>query len=526
MTVKCPICGLATTEGIVNLHLDRGCPKKHIESSESPPKKPKIPAGSTDYGVARELEDLPTGQVTQHDNRSLTKSQNKLSSTRTEADSPGSARTVDVTEGNSIKARAASGQSTTLSQPLAEVLRPRSLEDFVGQPHLLGPNGVLRKMIEANRLPSIILWGPPGVGKTSFARLLARVYNARFVELSATAAGASDVRKLAEDARNEFRLLKRRTILFLDEIHRFSRSQQDSLLPSVENGELTLVGATTENPSFKLSSALISRCRVLVLNRLEESEICVLLARGLKQLNMTLPTEVLNAITSNAAGDGRTAINMLEVALNFPDAGLETIKQAIRHTAIYDQSGDMHYDLISAFHKAVRGSDADAALYYMSRMLENGEDPLYLTRRMIRIASEDIGLADDSCLPFAVATHTAAQQIGMPEADVLLAHCTVKLARAPKNVEVYQAYQQLKADLRTDPSLATAPVPLHLRNAPTQLMKNNGYGKGYKYNPEYLGAVHQEYLPEAAKKRKWLGEWKPSKTDADAGRAGENGTAA
>lgn len=438
----CPLCGETASEAMINLHLDKGCPKR------------KTPAQASDEPSAKKAK-----------------------------------------------------------KPLAEVLRPKTLDDYYGQPHLVGENGILRSLILQDRIPSLILWGPSGVGKTSFARLIANITKSRFVEMSATSSGTADIKKLIDDAKKTYKLLRQRTILFLDEIHRFNRAQQDSLLPAVENGDITLFGATTENPSFKLQSALLSRCQVFTLQKLSPENIRQMVTRALDVEDRKVNSEIIDHICESADGDGRMALNMLEIVFSLPSATPEQIKKSLKTLSNYDQKGENHYDFISALHKSVRGNDADAALYYLARMLQGGEDPLYISRRMIRMASEDIGLADDSCLPFAIATHTAVQQVGLPEADVMLAHCVVKLARAKKDVEVYKAWGLLKSELETVPGLSTAPIPMHLRNAPTKLMADLGYSEGYKYNPDYVGPVKQEYLPDI-KVKKWLGRFQPSKKDS------------
>lgn len=350
------------------------------------------------------------------------------------------------------------------------------------------------------------------------------------MELSATVHSTADCKRIFEEARNDKKLLGRRTILFLDEIHRFNRAQQDIFLPYVERGDICLIGATTENPSFKVNGALLSRARVFVLHKLTRDEIETMLRRAVRIMNDTKQAEgdaplefadgALQYLAGLADGDGRVAINLVEIAagsLSRPsrDAAkgprtepisTDMLRGILQRThMLYDRVGDGHYDTISAFHKSVRGSDADATLYYLGRMLESGEDPLYVARRMVRMASEDIGLADDSCLPFAVATVQAVQHVGMPEADCMLAHCAVKLARAAKSVMVYRAYNNVKAALKSDPGVASAPIPIHLRNAPTKLMKDIGYGAEYKYNPAYEdGIVEQEYMPAGLEGLKFL----------------------
>ncbi|QLQ79397.1 hypothetical protein HG537_0C00440 [Torulaspora globosa] len=412
--------------------------------------------------------------------------------------------------------------------PLSEKLRPKNIRDYVGQRHILSQeSGTLFKFIKQGILPSMILWGPPGVGKTSLARLLTKtacesgtMYH--LIETSATRANTSELRSIFEKAKNDFNLTRRRTVLFIDEIHRFNKGQQDLLLPYAENGDIVLIGATTENPSFQLNNALISRCHIFVLNKLSLTESCIVLSRGIALLNkcrqmiwkvehpLKLSRAILEYIVDLSMGDIRRALNLLEmIEVSSRDIGpkeltIEDTRLLIQNNSenglntYYDTHGDNHYDTISAFHKAIRGSDENASLYYLARMLQGGEDPLYIARRMIRIASEDIGLADNSLLPLAVAAHEAVMKVGLPEADLALAQCCVALARSPKSVEVYRGWNKLKAMLKENTfSLASSGIPMHIRNAPTELMKELGYHKGYKYNPDYRdGKVKQEYFPQ------------------------------
>lgn len=422
--------------------------------------------------------------------------------------------------------------------PLAERMRPQSLDEVAGQ-ELVGPDGVLRNLILTDRVPSMILWGGPGTGKTTIARLIAQTAGTRFVEINSTSSGVAECKKLFQEAKNELGLTGRRTIIFCDEIHRFSKSQQDVFLGPVESGQVTLIGATTENPSFKVVNALLSRCRTFTLAKLTDEHLFGILKRALVREVPDLPApsaspaaedsqETLAA--SNAApsyhlltdddyalmrylaafadGDARTGLNLLELALDLcqkPSITTEDIKKSLTQTLVYDRAGDQHYDTISAFHKSVRGSNADAALYYLARMLQSGEDPLYIARRMVVIASEDVGLADNSMLSLATATYTAAEKIGMPECRINLGHCTVALCLAPKSTRAYRGLNAAYAAL-SEPGVAGLPVPIHLRNAPTKLMKELGYGREYKYNPNYVdGRVVQDYLPEKLEGRKFLG---------------------
>ncbi|KAL1920096.1 uncharacterized protein VTP21DRAFT_1242 [Calcarisporiella thermophila] len=422
--------------------------------------------------------------------------------------------------------------------PLAERVRPKSLDDFVGQENLLGQGAILRTLIEQDRVPSLIFWGPPGTGKTTLARIIAHHTHAQIHEMTAVSNSTTDVKKIFEEAQRT----KRRTLLFLDEIHRFNRAQQDVLLPWVERGTVTLVGATTENPSFKLTSALLSRCRVFVLEKLDTSAVETILKRAItvwredngiiirneieesegeaemgSRSNAMLVAvaraleeeEALKWLSVMSDGDARTALNALEMALtslaSTENSRLsnESVRKAFQKThLLYDQSGEEHYNLISALHKSMRGGDADAALYWLTRMLMGGEDPLYIARRLIRFASEDVGLADNFALTLANSTFQACHQIGMPECDVVLAHCVVYLSQTKKSVRIYKALARAKEAVASCPSL---PVPIYLRNAPTKLMKDLGYGSEYIYPPDHgYQPKLQEYLPEGLAVRKFL----------------------
>jgi putative ATPase len=411
-------------------------------------------------------------------------------------------------------------------EPLAARMRPRTLDEILGQEHLLGPGRVLRHSIEADTISSMILWGPPGSGKTTLAEVVAHVTRAHFVRLSAVSAGVADLRKVVEDAKKLKQFSGQRTILFIDEIHRFNKAQQDSILPHVEHATVTLIGATTENPSFEVNSALLSRSRVFVLRALTEEQILTLLRRalqdkerGLGQLNIAIDEETLQQIAVFANGDARIALNVLELTVQgskntFGEDGaiqitLATVEDVMQHRALlYDKGGDQHYDTISALHKSLRGSDPDASLYWLARMLEAGEDPLYIVRRLIRFASEDIGMADSQALVVCVAAQQAVHFVGLPEANLALAQAVVYLATAPKSNALYEAYSRVQEDVQ---QTRNDPVPLQIRNAPTQLMKDLDYGKDYKYahdhykemdidDPERPPAQQlQEYLPESLK---------------------------
>lgn len=396
--------------------------------------------------------------------------------------------------------------------PLAERMRPRSLDEVCGQ-ELVGPQGVLRSLIEQDRVPSMILWGGAGTGKTTIARCVAAMVGSRFVEINSTSSGVGEVKKIFAEARGELGLTGRKTIIFCDEIHRFSKSQQDVFLGPVESGQITLIGATTENPSFKVQNALLSRCRTFTLSKLTDDDILEILERALKTEgpNYTptdlVDTELLKYLSAFSDGDARTALNLLELAMGLstrPNATKEDIKASLTKTLVYDRAGDQHYDTISAFHKSVRGSDPDAALYYLARMLQSGEDPLYIARRMVVIASEDVGLADNTMLTLATSTYTACEKIGMPECRIAMAHATVALCLAPKSTRAYRGLNNAFSALK-EPGVASLGIPIHLRNAPTKLMKELGYGDQYKYNPNYKeGRVIQEYLPDELRGRKFL----------------------
>ena len=397
--------------------------------------------------------------------------------------------------------------------PLASRMRPDSLDDFLGQRSLVGQGRLLNESIERDTPFSMILWGPPGSGKTTLAFIIARATDSHFVPLSAVSAGVKDLHRAAAEARDRLGMHSKRTILFIDEIHRFNKLQQDAVLPTVENGTLTLIGATTENPSFEVNSALLSRCRVLRLEPLSEEDLARIVRRaledgerGLGGRNIEVDDEAVAHLASVAGGDARIALNTLEVAaMTTPrDDGtrllltVKEIDEALQHRAPqYDKGGDWHFDAISALHKSVRDSDPDGALYWLARMLIAGDDPLYIARRIIRMSVEDIGLAD----PFALTLSTSAQQavhfVGQPEGDLMLAHAVVYLATAPKSNAVYTAFSKARQDAERT---SDEPVPMHLRNAPTRLMKEMGHGKGYRYAHDYDGAaVDQEHLPESIK---------------------------
>ncbi|ORX54871.1 P-loop containing nucleoside triphosphate hydrolase protein [Piromyces finnis] len=445
--------------------------------------------------------------------------------------------------------------------PLAELVRPKTLEEYFGQEEIMGKDSVLKTLIKENRVPSMILWGPPGVGKTCLARIISNQYNTFYREISGTIHSLQDLKKASEECANQLKITGKKAILFIDEIHRFNKLQQDSLLSWVERGAYTLIGATTENPSFKLNSALLSRCRVFQLKKLSKEAMLSIIERAarlklelydkiLKVKNnsesesekasstdkessnfksskdvyeennvLYADKEVLELIAIMSDGDARNSLNILDMAIDLvlsnnsnKEITKDMIKMSFQKThLLYDKNGEEHYDLISAFHKSIRGSDPDATLYWLGRMVYAGEDPLYIARRLIRIASEDVGFGDNNALTLAVSCYQACQFIGMPECDVVLAHTAVYMARAKKSVEVYKALGMVRDVIKQE---IAYPVPMHIRNAPTMLMDELGYGKGYKYNPDYEEPVEQEYLPKDLKCRRYLGVFEENRKKA------------
>ncbi|EAT48398.1 AAEL000550-PA [Aedes aegypti] len=438
------------------------------------------------------------------------------------------------------KNKAKVGDEEGSNIPLAEKMRPDELSDYIGQEQIIGKNTVLRTLFEKNTIPSMILWGPPGCGKTTLAHIIAahckKHGSMKFVKLSATMSGVNDVKEAVKLAKNDL-AFKRKTIMFMDEIHRFNKLQQDIFLPHVESGTITLIGATTENPSFSLNSALLSRCRVIVLEKLGVEAVMKILKRALPQYKtvmfennnrvpdirglpfvprMMISAETIRWLAEICDGDARIALNSLQLALNTVAArqdeeesalkriSLDEIKEGIKKSHLmYDRKGDQHYELISALHKSIRASDDNAALYWCSRMLVSGEDPRYLVRRMIRMASEDIGLADTNALTVATSTLAAVQAVGMPEADCIIAHCAVYLARAPKSREVYNAFNRCKASIGQNKGPMPS-VPLHLRNATTKLMKSLKYGAGY--NLQHKDESGLQYMPEGLENENYFSE--------------------
>ena len=411
--------------------------------------------------------------------------------------------------------------------PLADRMRPVDLDRFVGQNEVIGPTKLLRRLIERDEIPSMIFWGPPGSGKTTLARIIAKMTNSVFISFSAVTAGVKDLREIIEQAKERRKYNNQKTILFIDEIHRWNKSQQDGLLPYVENGTVVLIGATTENPSFEVNSALLSRSRVFVLEQLSPENLVDILKRaivdrerGFGNLKIKIEDETFNYLANIANGDARVALNALEFAVKATtadkngiiDLNKDMIKESLQKSSyLYDKKGEAHYNIISALHKSLRGSDADASLYWLGRMLEAGEDPLYVARRLVRFACEDVGLANSRALEQAVAGYQACHFIGWPECNVILAQVVVYLAKCKKSNKLYEAYNKVQRDVR---ETMDEPVPLHLRNlprlpggkagAPTKLMKDLGYGRDYKYSPEYDYKEEQEYMPEKLRGRKYL----------------------
>ncbi|EIN11291.1 P-loop containing nucleoside triphosphate hydrolase protein [Punctularia strigosozonata HHB-11173 SS5] len=585
--VTCPVCSQQVPESKINEHLDQNCrafdASGASKSSQATSKKsshtvptnlapifsqastqaaPAHPTTSTlPASTSKSISSGPSGKKRGHHS---TIESNALAGPSSASVQPSAGKRVKTARTSRLEAAA----------PLAERLRPQSLEEFVGQPHLVGKDALLVSSLERGSVGSIILWGPPGCGKTTLARLLAKRTDAVFKELSATVVGINDVRAVFDEAKNVLQLTGRKTILFLDEIHRFTRSQQDIFLPYIEQGHIQLIGATTENPSFKVNGALLSRCRVFVLERLTDVDIERIVRQAVdrvapppalesahngpdaseshsrpssppsssptSQWNSSpvildrpftssspfptppstkqaekrearidikpfpaypqLTSRILASIVSLSTGDARTAISLLELVLSSPATAeesvlLDSLRKSV--STSYDRTGDSHYDLISALHKSVRGSDPHAAMYWLARMLEAGEDPL----RAIVMASEDIGLADSHALPLAIAAMQACQFVGMPECRINLAHLIAYLAEAPKSTRSYEAYNRAAEAAKKD---MTLPVPLQVRNAPTKLMKELGYSEGYRYNPDYAHPVHNEYLPSELKGRVFL----------------------
>lgn len=498
--LDCPICQKPVKESRINEHLDSDC-KDHLADNDHEPVK------THSFFTATQRQRPPSPSPPP-----------SLPTQRVEtAKTPPPKRSHDeANEGTDaqVPSPAAAKRQRRLkavedAMPLAERMRPTSLDLVCGQ-DLVGPGGILRGMVDEGRLPSMVLWGRPGTGKTTIARLIANTSGARFVEINSTSTKLEEVRKIFGEAARDLQLTGRKTIVFCDELHRFSKTQQDAFLGPVESGTITLIAATTENPSFKVISALLSRCRTFTLDDLREQDLLRILQRAVATTSTTSPLlddEMLQYFARFSDGDARTALNLLELAINLSkntDMTKEKIQQSLTKTLVYDRAGDQHYDTISALHKSIRGSDADAALYYLARMLQSGEDPRYIARRLVVVASEDVGLADNTMLSLATATYEACEKIGMPECRINLAHCVTALSLSKKSTRAYRGLNAAMQVLK-EPGMAALAIPHHIRNAPTRLMKEMGYGEGYKYNPEYLhGRVKQEYLPDQLRGRTFL----------------------
>lgn len=530
----------------LGLHTQPLKPKLTEENGNSQPneesKRPRVASGDarvktsdTDNQSKTNISSKRSIEET-NDNRA-----NKISRT-TSWPTAGKSRSMENDRSNADLAR----MKKEARMPLAERLRPTTLSEYYGQEKLVGPSGILRNFIESDQLPSFVLWGVPGTGKTSLARIIINSTKNRSIEISGANRNSKNLKDAFVTAENESKLTGRKTILFIDEIHRLNKAVQDLLLPVLEKGTVTIIGATTENPSFTLNNALLSRMHTFVMDKLSQESLIKIINRGLLSLNKTrkllyglhlidIEKAAIDYIAKLSSGDSRVALNILESINAYlscseysfresntqSEDGIEIPKKmgiikvtldklkpllATRnYQKMYDKQGESHYDAISAFHKSVRGSDADAAIFYLVRMLEGGEDPLFIARRMIVIASEDIGLRDSSCLPFAIAAKEAVEFIGMPEGEIVLAHCANKLARAPKSTKSYRSLRSAQRFFSENPDAASIPIPLHLRNAPTKLMKSMGYGDTYRYNPNFMhGKVKQAYLPEELSDAKFV----------------------
>ncbi|KAK2796437.1 hypothetical protein FQN50_009548 [Emmonsiellopsis sp. PD_5] len=519
--VKCPICEKSVKENKINHHIDSGCqsfvepePSQTDDSSQG-----SVPVSSffTNSSIKKSRPQPISKLDTHATSPTPTQTLKGKRSFVDDGDAPKrfqdvkSASFTEEDTGHTAK-RSRISNALKRAAPLAERMRPQTLDDVCGQ-ELVGPSGVLRGLIEQDRVPSMVLWGGAGTGKTTIARVIAKMVGSRFVEINSTNSGVAECKKLFAEAKNELSLSGRKTILFCDEIHRFSKSQQDVFLGPVESGQITLIGATTENPSFKVQNALLSRCRTFTLAKLTDENIVSILNRALEvegpnySPSALVDDELIRYLAAFSDGDARTSLNLLELAMDLSRReGMtkDEMKKSLTKTLVYDRAGDQHYDTISAFHKSIRGSDPDAALYYLARMIQSGEDALYIARRLIVVASEDIGLADNTMLSLATSAYTAVEKIGMPEARINLAHATVAMALSKKSTRAYRGLSNALAALQ-EPGIAGLPIPIHLRNAPTKLMKEMGYGKEYRYNPSYVGGrVAQEYLPEKLRDRQFL----------------------
>nr|XP_022338350.1 ATPase WRNIP1-like [Crassostrea virginica] len=545
-TVECPLCSQSFQPSVINRHVnnclnvtdsssgttDQGKKRKSSEGPGSPKSawgslKPQKPAAGPSAKKAKTASPKKGQSKKSVNNNSVQGDKYVNNAENTPFVEKPKSNTSNIPVFGMSK-QADSVDSVSSVVPLAEKLRPLSLEDYVGQEKAVGKKSMLRSLMKSNDIPSMILWGPPGCGKTTLAKIIANGCKTKgkykFCTMSATSAGVNEVKEAVKIAKNDQKSLGRRTILFLDEIHRFNKLQQDALLPHIEDGTLVLIGATTENPSFQVNSALLSRCKLIVLEKLETSHIEKILKRACENIPAQIfrkdeeieendeilawiEKDAIKSLANLCDGDARCALNSLQMAIQSQRAeqdGMvvvtaDDIREVLqRNHVLYDRAGEEHYNIISALHKSIRGSSESAALYWLARMLEGGEDPRYIARRLIRIASEDIGLSDPQALNQAVSAYQACHFVGMPECDVNLAQCVVYLARAPKDVEVYQAYNKAKHSVNNHKG-ALPSVPLHLRNASNKVLKSLGYGKGYKYNPDFQGQVEQEYLPPELK---------------------------
>ncbi|OAG05307.1 P-loop containing nucleoside triphosphate hydrolase protein [Paraphaeosphaeria sporulosa] len=507
--VACPLCNKQVSQALINEHIDSGCADHVVDQIDT------LSAQKTHSFFTSGAR--KPGSSARNGNPTSSPIAPPAIPQRPKTPPPGTKRLFDEAAENHpngeppspAAAKRKKLKAVEDAQPLAERMRPMKLDDVFGQ-ELIGPNGILRGMLESNKIPSMVLWGKSGTGKTTIARIIANASGSKFVEINSTSTKLEEVRRIFFEALKDLQLTGRRTIVFCDEIHRFSKTQQDAFLGPVESGTITLIAATTENPSFKVISALLSRCRTFTLDELSDDDLLKILQRAMATEDCTSPlldTEMLRYFASFSDGDARTALNLLELAMSLsstPNITKEDLKKRLTKTLVYDRAGDQHYENISAMHKSIRGSDPNAAVYYLTRMLKSGEDPRYIARRLVVVASEDVGLADNALLSLATATYSACEKIGMPECAINLSHCVVALALAPKSTRAYRALRAAEAALQ-EPGVAALPIPLHLRNAPTRLMKEMGYSEGYKYNPDYLdGKVKQEYLPEGLRGRTFL----------------------
>jgi putative ATPase len=514
--VACPVCNQPVKETLINEHIDSEC-KDHIIEQDDTPNPHKTHSFFTPAGRKQSNGVKHGNPVSSPIAPSAATATATQRLDRPKTPPPGTKRSFEETNDALADVQPPSPAATRRkklkaqedAQPLAERMRPVKFDDVYGQ-QLVGPEGVLRGMLDEKKLMSMVLWGKSGTGKTTIARLLAYASGSKFVEINSTSTKLEEVRKIFAEALKDLQLTGKKTIVFCDEIHRFSKTQQDAFLGPVESGTITLIAATTENPSFKVISALLSRCRTFTLDNLTEDDLVKILERAIATEGYDSPLldeEMLRYFASFSDGDARTALNLLELATSLSKNSSVTkdeIKKRLTKTLVYDRAGDQHYENISALHKSIRGSDPNAALYYLTRMLKSGEDPRYIARRLVVVASEDVGLADNSMLSLATATYSACEKIGMPECRINLSHAVVALSLAPKSTRAYRALNAAEAALQ-EPGIASLPIPLHLRNAPTRLMKEMGYSEGYKYNPDYLeGRVNQEYLPDALRGRTFL----------------------